>query len=85
MKNYIQLFVSALIISIFWFVIYLFADHILAAYLAVVFGIITAAVACWIVVKAVLIITIMTNKTYHKTQKTTFAQKKMYDPISETA
>jgi hypothetical protein len=85
MKNYIQLFVSALIISIFWSVIYVFAGQILAAYLAIVFGIISTAVFCWIALKVIIGINVRTNNKALKAEKRKFVQKQMYDTISETA
>jgi hypothetical protein len=85
MKNYLQLFVSALIISIFWLVIYMFADHILAAYLAFVFSVISVVIGFWIILKIVLVIRIQSMQVLHKADKRKYVEQQMYDTVGKTA
>jgi hypothetical protein len=85
MKNYLQLFVSALIISIFWFAIYMFANHILAAYLAFVFSVISVVIGFWIILKIVLVIRIQSMQVLHKADKRTYVEQQMYDTVGKTA
>lgn len=85
MKNSIQLFISALILSTFWSVVYIFANNVLAIYLALVFGLISVVVGCWIVFKIILLFTSQSKLQLFKIDKRKFVQKELYNTISKTA
>jgi hypothetical protein len=85
MKNFIQLFVSALILSAFWAAVYIFADNVLAIYLALIFGLISFIVGCLLIFKGVLLFTGLSRFFLHKLDKRKFTQKELYNTISKTA
>jgi hypothetical protein len=85
MKNSIQLFVSALILTVFWFVVYFFATNILAIYLASLFALISLVVGCLILFKGILLITGQSRSILYKIDKRKFSQKQLYNTISKTA
>ncbi len=77
MKNYVLLLASSLVLALFWYTIYAFADQTVAAYLAMIFGITSVGVLCWIIITLVMVIKIESKQELEKMKQSELAQKKV--------
>lgn len=75
MKNHIYFAVITFTMCLFWIMIYLFAKQILAAYIAIVFGLIFIVVFSWVLLKALIIAGLQSSVEIDKLQSKSLVKK----------
>ena len=78
MKNYLQLFGSALTMSLFWLVIYTFGNQVLAAYLSGIFGIIAMVILSWLFLKLIIIVKVQSKHEFEHIRKRELSEKVIF-------